>query len=71
MDNNKTEPQENTKEEEYVKNGGSTCPYCGSQEIEGEGSLDNMGSSAYQRIRCTHCEKEWDDTYILTGFDEV
>lgn len=51
---------------------GSTCPYCGSSEINGEGIEQGVvgGDSpdAVETIECDDCGAEWQDLYKLLGF---
>ena len=53
------------KIDEYVKEGGGFCPYCGSQDIEG-GSLDFDGG-VYQKMGCNECDETWVDAYRLAN----
>lgn len=60
---------EKRTQEEYVKASGH-CPYCGSDQIEGVGSVEVEGDNAYQDIYCLKCHKSWTDEYKLVGFTE-
>lgn len=53
--------------EEYVKEGGNKCPFCGSTDIEGDQVTIDAGK-AYQPVGCNDCEGEWTDVYKLEGF---
>ncbi|MCK5607650.1 hypothetical protein KAR91_37545 [Candidatus Pacearchaeota archaeon] len=57
-------------DKEYVEKGDSSCPVCGSVEVEG-GSVDIDGVIACQYVHCKDCESEWQDMYRLTGFKLV
>ena len=54
--------------EGYVKNHGTTCPFCGSDDLEG-GSVEIDNGGAYQGVRCLCCDEDWTDTYALTGYE--
>lgn len=52
---------------EYSERGGGVCPYCGSTQMDcGDFSWD--GQSLHQKITCLSCDKDWADSYILTGY---
>lgn len=52
----------------HVVNDGSTCPACGSQDIEGD-EWDCIGQGgATQEMRCNNCGAGWYDEYRLSGF---
>lgn len=53
--------------QEYIANGGTKCPVCGSEDIEGD-SFDVDAGSAAQRIDCNDCNSYWIDDYRLVGF---
>lgn len=57
------------KKEEYLKNRGSKCPYCGSDQIEGE-SVDISSGSASQLVNCLECNSNWVDIYKLVDVEE-
>uniref|UniRef100_A0A6M3M5T5 Uncharacterized protein n=1 Tax=viral metagenome TaxID=1070528 RepID=A0A6M3M5T5_9ZZZZ len=54
---------------EYVNSGGTSCPYCGSQEIQG-GFIEVDAGSAWQSIDCLECGKGWKDIYRLVDIEE-
>ncbi len=54
----------------YLKAGGCRCPFCGSEDIVGEGvEIDAAGAT--QEVSCSDCDKTWYDNYVLTGFQEI
>jgi hypothetical protein len=53
-------------ERKYVKNDGNACPFCGSEEFEGD-SGHWGGPEAWQGVSCNNCYGEWTDIYKLTG----
>ncbi|MFK3740918.1 hypothetical protein [Massilia sp. TN1-12] len=65
-----TTEQHPMTEVEYASIGGSCCPYCKSTQIAG-GSVDVNAGGAYQEVSCGACDKEWTDTYALTGYQET
>ena len=56
--------------QEYLDNCGTKCPYCGSHDITG-GAVQIEAGSAWQDVICNSCDKEWQDTYTLTGFADT
>lgn len=56
-------------DEWYKQNGGNKCPFCESENIEGDGQVQTDSTYAWQKIICLDCKKEWEDQYTLTGFD--
>jgi len=58
-----------TKEEvdQYIKTGGSQCPYCHSPEVEQEDMLilDEEDTKVYRHMTCLTCIKDWTDVYFL------
>ena len=50
----------------YLDNDACECPFCGSGNIEG-GPVEIDLGSAWQKVSCVDCEKEWSDLYTLTG----
>lgn len=57
-----------TQEKNYVDSKGVRCPYCGSDELEGQFVETNAGT-AQQDMHCIDCEESWTDTYTLNGAD--
>lgn len=55
-------------DEQYLAKGGNVCPFCGSEEISGEGSVQVDSNEAWQTIVCRSCDKEWMDVYRLIGY---
>jgi len=55
----------------YVENGGSVCPYCGSEYIEINGSPQVEGLEVHQELYCTDCGRGWCDSYILNDVVEM
>ena len=53
----------------YRKEGGACCPFCGSEQIEGQ-DVTAGGGYAEQEQACYDCDKVWTDTYALTGYLE-
>lgn len=53
--------------DEYKNNGGTKCPFCQSENIEG-GQFTVDAGIATQPMGCTDCESEWDDQYSLVGY---
>lgn len=54
---------------EYVACAGARCPYCGSNDLEGQGDLEADGRDCWQEILCRKCQATWRDIYRLVGFE--
>jgi hypothetical protein len=65
-----TQDQLPMTEAEYSGVGGNCCPFCRSENITG-GSVEINNGGAYQTVGCDDCDKEWTDTYALTGYEET
>ncbi|PTC00390.1 hypothetical protein C9975_07805 [Thalassospira xiamenensis] len=52
----------------YVACGGSRCPYCLGDMIDGD-SITVDGGQAFQPVSCTDCLAEWTDVYSLSKFE--
>ena len=55
---------------EYVAKLGTCCPVCRGTDVEG-GPVEIDGGSASQEIRCNTCGASWNDTYTLTGYNDL
>jgi len=55
---------------DYVRQGGTICPYCGSREIEG-GTMDADGDYVWCVVDCNNCHMQWQDSYRLVGLIEM
>lgn len=62
--------EEYLAEQKYIKDGGTHCPYCGSEQIEG-GSISVEGGCCWQKVWCNACGAEWDDIYHLARIELV
>lgn len=49
---------------------GYVCPYCGLENVEGNG-VEIDGVDAMQEVNCTDCERQWFDHYKLVRVEEV
>ncbi len=54
----------------YLKDHGTRCPFCKSENIEG-GHVDIDGGAAWQRCGCNDCNASWEDSYKLTGIEII
>ena len=55
----------------YVEADGLICPFCGSARLECPEKFETDGYGIATRlVHCLSCAKEWDDLYVLTGFQE-
>ena len=48
----------------YLKGGATRCPFCGSDQIEGDG-FDVENLHAWQEMTCLCCDADWRDVYRL------
>jgi len=53
---------------EYLKNGGTKCPICLSENIESD-RVDMDGSRGTANVSCNHCGLTWTDIVKLAGLD--
>jgi transposase-like protein len=58
------------QESEYLENGGTKCPVCGSDDMV-DGGTDFNGSILYQNVSCNDCQEEWTEEYKLSGISEA
>jgi len=58
------------RKKKYIKEGGTTCPYCGSNNICGQ-HMEVDSTGAWQEIHCDDCNKTWNDVYKMTDIEEV
>jgi len=54
----------------YLSIGGVLCPYCGSDDIQGESMEINEGEAA-QEVNCNDCDGQWYDIYALIRVEGV
>lgn len=59
-----------TQIQDYVRNGGEKCPYCGGI-IEGIHAPNVDAGSASQEVACIDCGKDWIDVYQLVSLHET
>ena len=50
--------------EQFIKAKGLTCPFCGSDCVEG-GFVEVDAGKAFQEMGCTDREGKWQDVYRL------
>jgi len=53
----------------YVANAGTRCPFCDSDQVEGD-TITMGAGSANQEMGCLDCDKAWQAQYKLTGYVE-
>ncbi len=54
--------------QEYLKAGGTRCPKCKSDDVDG-GFVDVDSGGAWQHIVCNNCGAEWNDIYKLVDVE--
>jgi len=68
---NKKRPElTSSARDKYLKSGGSACPFCESNCIEGDG-MDVDGPTGTSNCRCGKCGEEWIDTYELSNIEQT
>jgi hypothetical protein len=55
------------QEKEYLKFGGHRCPYCNSDNIEGEVGIEVDAFGSTQYVTCFDCDNRWMDCYKLVS----
>jgi hypothetical protein len=55
---------------DYIAGEGSHCPYCKSREIESD-RVEADGDSAWARVECHDCGRQWHDVFLLRAIDEI
>lgn len=58
------------EEKKYIEEGGTKCPHCDSDNLEG-GYINIDDGSAWQAVTCQDCCSEWTDIYTLTGIENL
>jgi hypothetical protein len=56
-------------DEQYLEQGGSKCPFCGSEHIDGA-RLHSDYNYPWCNVVCEDCEETWTDHYELTGYSQ-
>ncbi len=52
----------------YLQDGGSRCPFCGSQSMASEVVMyDRLTGEIHCQIECISCHKDWVDIFTLTN----
>ena len=57
-------------QQQYLEDGGTTCPHCGSTAIQAS-ALEPDGMTADQMVDCHDCHATWFDEFRLTGFRDL
>ena len=50
----------------YFKNGGTTCLFCMSEDIQSKPPRAE-GENIYVDVSCNDCKQSWTETYTLSG----
>lgn len=58
------------RDTEYIANGGSRCPNCGSSRIQAD-DIDMDGLQAWQGVMCHDCNATWVDVFNLVGISNL
>jgi transcription elongation factor Elf1 len=64
-----SKPLTTTQKKKYLK-ADQHCPYCNNEDIEG-GPIDIDYKTAWQKITCNKCSREWYDIYKLVDIEEI
>ena len=54
-------------QKQYVQKKGTHCPYCNSENIQGQ-HVEITDAFPEQEIICLDCDKEWVDFHKLAGY---
>ena len=60
---------EQTRIDRYLQVGGLRCPFCDSDQIEGNEWNADSGS-ATQEVECNDCGESWLDVYKLVSIEQ-
>ena len=55
----------------YIKDFGLICPYCDSDDLENQESVDFEDITTSVRVKCLDCKKEWNDIITLTAIEDI
>jgi transposase-like protein len=53
--------------EAYYLEHSCSCPFCHSDNIEGQGFEYDIGNETSQRVVCLACDRSWTEIYKLSG----
>ena len=59
------------KKKEYIKSGGTICPFCDSNNIGAVTEIEQDEIVISQLMQCNDCGKRWEDIYKLHNIKEV
>jgi hypothetical protein len=57
-------------QQQYLENGGTCCPNCGSTSIQAS-ALEQDADIAEQMVDCQDCHANWYDQFRLTGYRDL
>jgi hypothetical protein len=57
-----------TTDRQHCLDKGDRCPYCRSDEIEGD-SVETGDGKAVQEMSCLVCDCKWEDIYMLVRYE--
>ena len=60
-----------TLKEKYLRSDGMLCPYCESNNLDGEEEDDEHITTITRIVSCINCGKHWRDVYTLTDIEEL
>ena len=55
--------------DEYVAAEGNTCPKCRKEALLLADECMFDGAQAWRKIVCTICAAEWNETFVLSGYE--
>ena len=55
--------------QKHVRQGGGTCPRCGSDEIEASSLTEVDSGAAVRGVQCNRCSSGWTESFTLTGME--
>ncbi len=54
----------------YVQKQGMVCPFCGGHNLDVSSPVIQAGDTAVQGVCCNECGRQWDDIYVLSGYQK-
>lgn len=55
---------------QHIENGGWRCPYCGSNNVEGDRYPDPDGSEMRHGMECNTCGRRWTNIFAISDIEE-
>lgn len=60
------------RQEEFISDGGSICPFCDGEEIEAVGQIaPSWDSNREQLVECRDCGSKWYEKTMIIGYETM